>query len=145
MRLKRRVNFVLKFFVGFLLSFVFIKIIKCLLNNSKPTFNSYLEEKLAHKLFNSVKILCVVTTTPENHKTKAIFIKNTWGNKCNKLLFVTSEKDSELETIIVNLPESRNYLRQKTRAAFLYAHDKYLLKFDWILKADDDRYQNIFN
>lgn len=93
----------------------------------------------ADELFEKVRILCIIMTKPANHKTKAVNVKNTWGKKCNKLLFITSQLDPELDTIIVKVNESRNALRNKTRDAFYYVHDNHLNDFDWFLKADDDR------
>lgn len=81
----------------------------------------------------------MVITNPKNHKTKAVHVKNTWGKRCNKLLFITSETDPELDTFIVRVNESRKVLRRKVKEAFLHAYDKYHDEFDWFMKADDDR------
>lgn len=79
-------------------------------------------------------------TNPKNHKSKAVHIKNLWGERCNKLLFITSKPDSELETIQIRLTnESRKALRNKTRDAITHIHDNYLDGYDWVLKADDDK------
>lgn len=43
---------------------------------------------------NTVKVLCWVMTAPQNHLTKAIHVKRTWGKRCNKLIFI-SEKDGK--------------------------------------------------
>lgn len=94
---------------------------------------------LSNILFNEVKILCMVMTMPENHRKKAIHIKNTWGRRCNKLLFVSSENDSLLDVIVLQLEESREALWNKTKASFMYLHDNYLQDYDWFLKADDDK------
>lgn len=100
-----------------------------------------LEADLADKLFNEVKILCLIMTNPNNHKKKAVHIKSLWGQKCNKLLFITSQPDDELETIQIRLTnDSRKALRNKTRDAFMSVHDKYLDDIDWVIKADDDKY-----
>lgn len=95
---------------------------------------------LADELFNKIKILCMIMTNPANHKTKAIHIKSTWGRRCNKLLFITSQADPDLD--IIHIPvgeESRKVLRNKTKGSFLYAHDHHLDDFDWFIKADDDK------
>lgn len=46
---------------------------------------------IADKLYNEVRILCWVLTNPDNHQTKARHVRNTWGRRCNQLLFMSSE------------------------------------------------------
>lgn len=95
----------------------------------------------AYQLLSSeMKILCMIMTHPANHKTKAVHVKNTWGKRCDKLLFITSKPDPDLDSILINLTkDSRKALRNKTRDAFLHVHDNYLNDFDWFMKADDDK------
>lgn len=45
---------------------------------------------IANKLENEVRVLCWVMTTAKNHKSKALHVKNTWGRRCNKLLFMSN-------------------------------------------------------
>lgn len=97
-------------------------------------------ETLSNILYNKVKVLCMVMTHPGNHKTKAIHVKNTWGKRCNKLLFMTSEDDPLLETaIVLPIEESREALWNKTKASFQYVYSHYLDDYDYFLKADDDK------
>jgi hypothetical protein len=99
------------------------------------------DDSLAQKLFNEVKILCMVITYPPNHMKKGIHVQNTWGKRCNKLIFITSKEDDALEdSLVLNITESREVLWNKTRLAFLNAHDNYIDDFDFFLKADDDKY-----
>lgn len=97
------------------------------------------DETLSEALYDDNKVLCMVMTMPANHKTKAIHIKNTWGKRCNKLLFMTSKEDPNLETVVLPLKESRQILWEKTKAGFKHLHENHLNEFDWFLKADDDK------
>jgi hypothetical protein len=49
-----------------------------------------LDEK-GKSLYDRVRILCWVMTTPANHDTKARAVKETWGPRCNVLLFISTE------------------------------------------------------
>lgn len=100
--------------------------------------SSQFDESLADQMFNKVRIVCLVMTHPENHKTKAIHVKNTWGRKCNKLLFMSSANDSVLNTIVLPVEDGREFLWKKTKSSFLYAHKNHFDDADWFLKTDDD-------
>lgn len=93
---------------------------------------------LADDLFESVKVLCLVLTYPANHKKKARHVMNTWGKRCNKILFITLEAEPGLPTILVDVPNGRDYLWDKMREGLKYAYEHHLDEFDWFMKADDD-------
>ncbi|RWS19609.1 glycoprotein-N-acetylgalactosamine 3-beta-galactosyltransferase 1-like protein, partial [Leptotrombidium deliense] len=84
-------------------------------------------------------------TSPKNHQLKALHVKVTWGKRCNKLLFMSSEEDKSLPTIKLNVKEGRNNLWAKTRAAFAYVYNNHYNDADWFMKADDDTYVIIEN
>lgn len=94
---------------------------------------------LSQILFEKVKILCMVMTYPENHRKKATHVRDTWGKRCNKLIFMSSKDDLQLETVVLPFGDSRSLLWNKTKASFQYAYDKHINEFDWFLKADDDK------
>ncbi|KAL5277676.1 C1GALT1.2 family protein [Megaselia abdita] len=102
-------------------------------------------ESFATKLYKEVKILCLITTWPENHKTKAKAVKETWAKRCNKYLFISSKTDSKLNTIALPLEEGRQHLWLKIKAAFMYIYKKYFNDYDWFVKADDDTYMIVEN
>lgn len=93
---------------------------------------------LADHLYSTVKIACLVLTHPENHETKAQYVKSTWGYKCNKLVFLSSVRDDKLGSIALPFNESRDILWGKTRGGFAYAYKNFFDEVDWYLKCDDD-------
>eukprot|EP00040_Diaphanoeca_grandis_P044062 m.11148 g.11148 ORF g.11148 m.11148 type:complete len:505 (-) comp8686_c0_seq1:90-1604(-) len=88
------------------------------------------------------KVLCWVLTIPEGHAEKALAVKRTWGARCDKLVFVTSEDDDDLGTLKVNLhgPEGRDKIWNKTKAAWLHVYKNHIDDAEWFFKADDDTY-----
>ncbi|KAI9553079.1 hypothetical protein GHT06_020970 [Daphnia sinensis] len=96
-------------------------------------------------LYDKVRVLCWVMTSPENHETKALAVKETWGKRCNILLFMSTEADTKLPAVQLDVEEGRNRLWGKTREAFRYAWDRYQDEVDWFFKADDDTYVVVEN
>jgi glycoprotein-N-acetylgalactosamine 3-beta-galactosyltransferase len=47
---------------------------------------------LSNTLFKEVRVLCWIMTNPANHKKKAMHVKRTWGKRCNKILFMSSQE-----------------------------------------------------
>ncbi|XP_074600412.1 glycoprotein-N-acetylgalactosamine 3-beta-galactosyltransferase 1-like isoform X2 [Brevipalpus obovatus] len=100
---------------------------------------------IADVLYDKVRVLCWVMTNPKNHVKKALHVKATWGRRCNKILFMSSEYDETLPTIKLDVEEGRDHLWAKTRSAFSHVYKNYLNEADWFLKADDDTYVIVEN
>ncbi|KAJ2948898.1 hypothetical protein O0L34_g5830 [Tuta absoluta] len=93
---------------------------------------------VADELAKSVRVLCWIMTQPKTHKSKAEHVKATWGKRCNKLIFMSTEEDPSLPAIKLPIKEGRDHLWAKTKAAFRYVYEHHRREADWFMKADDD-------
>lgn len=73
-----------------------------------------LEKEIArgNELTNEVRVLCWIMTNPKNHRSKAAHVKQTWGRRCNILLFMSSE-------IGINIPFKNFINRIKYNTRFI--------------------------
>ncbi|XP_011189310.2 glycoprotein-N-acetylgalactosamine 3-beta-galactosyltransferase 1 [Zeugodacus cucurbitae] len=100
------------------------------------------ESSLQQQLAAEVRVLCMVLTTPTLHETRAAHVKATWGKRCTRLVFLSSEADEELGAVAVvnSTADTYDMLWHKVRQGFSYVYDEYYADYDWFLKADDDTY-----
>ncbi|XP_015266431.1 PREDICTED: glycoprotein-N-acetylgalactosamine 3-beta-galactosyltransferase 1 [Gekko japonicus] len=103
------------------------------------------DKNIAEELHQKVKILCWVMTGPQNLEKKARHVKATWAQRCNKMLFMSSEENKDFPTVGLETKEGRDQLYWKTIKAFQYVHDHHLGEADWFMKADDDTYVALDN
>ena len=106
---------------------------------NERNYENFYNETLSTILYDNVKLLCMVMTQPKNHRTKAIHVLQTWGKRCNKLVFISSETDLVLDTVVLPIEESRDVLWTKTRMSFLYLYEHFHKEYDFFMKADDDK------
>ena len=103
----------------------------------------------SYKLSKDIRLLCWVMTHPKNHILKAQKVKETWGKRCNILLFMSSvagtysyvlelidiinpsniffyDSDPTLPSVRLDLDhDGRDRLWAKTKQAFQYAYKHY--------------------
>ena len=94
---------------------------------------------------NGTRILCWIMTTPDNIPKRAKSVKDTWGKRCDILLFFSSKEDPNFPAIGLKVEEGREKLFDKTRASLEYIYNHHLNDADWFFKADDDTYAIIEN
>ncbi|XP_022916212.1 glycoprotein-N-acetylgalactosamine 3-beta-galactosyltransferase 1-like isoform X2 [Onthophagus taurus] len=109
-------------------------------HSPEEEFHKDEDDSVARDLTKKVPILCWVMTGPDNHEKKARHVKNTWGKRCNKILFMSSESEPGLPAIGLDVEEGRDNLWAKTKAAFKYIYNFHFNEAEWFLKADDDTY-----
>jgi glycoprotein-N-acetylgalactosamine 3-beta-galactosyltransferase len=79
------------------------------------------DDSLSLMLEKEVKVLCWVFTHPANHQVRSIHLKNTWGKRCNKLLFMSSAADPLLpEIVVIPTQDGRVHLWKKTQLVYQY-------------------------
>jgi len=86
------------------------------------------------------KILCFVNTISVHHYTRAMAVKETWGQRCDKLIFFSNVTDEVLGSIKIDVIADHNHLWQKHKASLRYVWEHYRHDYDWFYKADDDAY-----
>ena len=105
-------------------------------------------QNLTDTLMSTTQILCWVLTGPKTIEKRGAAILETWGPKCDKLLFMTSEKDASTIEGKVALPgvgEGRDELVAKSREAWKYVNKHHAGQYDWFYKCDDDTYTVVEN
>ncbi|ETN65138.1 hypothetical protein AND_003101 [Anopheles darlingi] len=105
---------------------------------SNEEVHAHENSSLSQQLQREVRVLCWIMTNPTNHKQKALHVKRTWGNRCNKLVFMSSVADPLIDSVALPVGEGRNNLWAKTKEAFKYLYKNHLDDADWFMKADDD-------
>lgn len=100
---------------------------------------------ISSKHENPVRILCLVLTSPKYFSSRARAVYETWGKRCDKLLFISQQGNISTDLPVANIEniiEGYEYLSSKTFLAFKYVYRNEFIyeKFNWFLKTDDDTF-----
>ncbi|CAI5742573.1 unnamed protein product [Hyaloperonospora brassicae] len=101
-------------------------------------------------------LFCFVNTISVHHTTRAQAVADTWGQRCDKLVFFSNVTDTivvraytalerRFDVIAIDAIADHNHLWQKHRATLRYVHEHFRHEFDWFYKADDDAYVIVDN
>ncbi|XP_077052602.1 glycoprotein-N-acetylgalactosamine 3-beta-galactosyltransferase 1 [Siphateles boraxobius] len=107
--------------------------------NTYTVWHTAKNRRAALHLSQKVKALCWVMTQPQHLESRTQHIRDTWGKRCNIILYMSS-KESDFPTVGLNVSEGRSQLYWKTIRAFQHIHKHHLDDADWFLKADDDTF-----
>ncbi|XP_065674701.1 glycoprotein-N-acetylgalactosamine 3-beta-galactosyltransferase 1-like [Hydra vulgaris] len=98
------------------------------------------EESVALELARKVRILCWVMTHPVTLYKNAKAARDTWGKRCNIILFMSSVQDDCFPAVGLGVAEGRENLWLKTRAAWKYIFENHFNDAEWFIKVDDDAF-----
>lgn len=97
------------------------------------------------QLTDHVKVLCMVLSSPETHY-RTMYIKTTWGLRCNYLIFFSTVANATIPTISLPVVPGENYEWERTKESLKYVYNKhYLDHVDWVLRVDDETYVIVEN
>ncbi|OQS01244.1 glycoprotein-N-acetylgalactosamine 3-beta-galactosyltransferase [Achlya hypogyna] len=102
--------------------------------------NAALDLVRVARVAQAPRILCFVNTISPHHATKAQTIKDTWGKRCDKLVFLSNATDVALGAVALVAPSDHDHLWQKHKASIAYIWEHFRHEYDWFYKADDDAY-----
>lgn len=90
----------------------------------------------ADRLYQSVRVLCLVFTAEDNPRELAIPVNTTWGRRCNRLLFVSTKNEDGigLATVVVDSQNTGRH-SHRTREALDKVFANHLDDYEWFVKA----------
>ena len=104
------------------------------------------KRNLVNKIQTRVKVLCFVETCEKNLRTRAQSIKDTWGPRCDKTLYISDKDNSTFPSFRPpGVEPGYGALWSKTMFTFRYLYKHYLNEYHWFMKADDDTYVVVEN
>lgn len=92
-----------------------------------------------------IRILCLLTTSPQHHADRSIHIFNTWRKKCDKLIFSSTLTDNNIDALGFNVTNDHSNQWGKTKLMLQYSYRNFINDYDWFYKGDDDTFAVIEN
>ncbi|XP_071108389.1 glycoprotein-N-acetylgalactosamine 3-beta-galactosyltransferase 1-B-like [Haliotis cracherodii] len=108
------------------------------------TKDGYVKE-VVETIASRLRISCWVMTNPKNLESRSRYIQMTWGKRCDRVVFISSETNTTFPAVGINVLEGRNHLTEKTLGGYHYVYDHHFDDCDWFFKADDDTYLIVEN
>ncbi|KAL7499818.1 hypothetical protein ACHAWT_010244 [Skeletonema menzelii] len=94
----------------------------------------------------NTRVLCFIPIISTDHNARALDVMQTWGKRCDKLVFASNATDSDIGAVKVDIPtEDWAHLWQKQRETMRHIWQVYGEEYDWFLKADLDTYVIVEN
>ncbi|OWZ21751.1 Glycoprotein-N-acetylgalactosamine 3-beta-galactosyltransferase [Phytophthora megakarya] len=102
------------------------------------------------------RLLCFAVSYSAQHQTRVRAVAETWGQRCDKLLFFSNMSDTivvaantsaerRYDVVQFDIVADHEHLWLRTRAALNYVHEHFRHDYDWFFKCDDDTYVIIEN
>ncbi|OWZ23921.1 Glycoprotein-N-acetylgalactosamine 3-beta-galactosyltransferase [Phytophthora megakarya] len=102
------------------------------------------------------RILCFALSYSAQHQTRIRAVAETWGQRCDKLLFFSNMSDTivvaantsverHYEVVQIDIIADHDHLWLRARVAMEYLHEHFRHDFDWFYRCDDDTYAIIEN
>ena len=92
-----------------------------------------------------IKILCLCSTTGPRHEQRAYKVRETWGRRCDKLVFASDVIDEFLPSNSFFDKTGREFVSYKIFNAWKFIFDWYGEEYDWFVKTDDDTFLVVDN
>jgi len=89
----------------------------------------------------SMRIFCLIMTGAHNHQTRCQAVKETWGKRCDKYIFISDAEDLNLPAIRPEgVKTGHEMLWGKLKGGLKYVYEKYGKEYDWFIRNDDDAF-----
>ncbi|KAK6174136.1 hypothetical protein SNE40_017469 [Patella caerulea] len=103
-----------------------------------------IDDRDAQQLMTNIKVLCLITTVTGSLETKVKAVNDTWARRCDRTLYIIGDPSSPTrlqgDILTLKVPNGRGHLTAKSSQALKFVHSRFLMDYDWFLKADDDTY-----